>query len=229
MKQGRDNGALASISISAGCNGGRRGAGRPALHDLVDSYPSLDIRDWRWSLELGALRRVGSTAEATFSIRLGPRPDDAVRVTTSSGGACVRHAWFVCPACGARVAKLYLRGEDYRCRRCHGLVYQSQRSSVRARADALETKTVVKLADGNERLPRMHRTTYDRLVATLVLAQTMRTCSLARFFGNAAEAKVLEQSASRVRSAIRAMRHRATRPPPRSEEYVRHLLASLAI
>jgi hypothetical protein len=34
--------------------------------------------------------------------------------------------WFLCPGCGRRVAILYLGGKYFRCRRCHGLVYQTQ-------------------------------------------------------------------------------------------------------
>lgn len=43
-----------------------------------------------------------------------------------------RRPWFRCPGfsngspCGRRVAKIYMRGRYFRCRRCHGLAYPSQ-------------------------------------------------------------------------------------------------------
>lgn len=229
-KQGGTGGLTsASISLSPGRGGAREGAGRPALHELVDDLVSFDIRDWWWSLELAALRRGNALDGAAVRLRLGPRPEDAVEVTTSSGGACPRHARFLCPGCGGRAAKLYLRSGAYRCRRCHGLVYRSQRSSIRARGWALEAKVVAQLAKGNQRPPRMHRTTYDRLLTTLVLAQAMRTMELAQRLGDLSETERLKEGARTVRGAIEAMRHKASRPPPRSEESVEKLLASLAL
>lgn len=44
----------------------------------------------------------------------------------SRGGA---RWWFLCPACGARVGRLHLpyrgRAAEFKCRRCHGLTYES--------------------------------------------------------------------------------------------------------
>lgn len=37
--------------------------------------------------------------------------------------------WFLCPACGKRVAILYMKGEYYKCRACHNLNYRSSQLS----------------------------------------------------------------------------------------------------
>jgi hypothetical protein len=54
-------------------------------------------------------------------------------VPAAFGGARV---YFPCPGveCGRRVSVLYFRRSVFRCRRCHGLAYESQREDVRRRA-----------------------------------------------------------------------------------------------
>ena len=42
--------------------------------------------------------------------------------------------WFLCPSCDKRVAILYLKKYYFRCRRCLGLVYQSQKVTPSQRA-----------------------------------------------------------------------------------------------
>ncbi len=42
--------------------------------------------------------------------------------------------WFRCPGCATRVAILYHRAGRFRCRRCHGLTYLSQRKRPPERA-----------------------------------------------------------------------------------------------
>ncbi len=37
--------------------------------------------------------------------------------------------WFICPGCGTRAGKLYLKNGLFRCRHCHRLVYHSQRQN----------------------------------------------------------------------------------------------------
>ena len=45
-----------------------------------------------------------------------------------------KRVWFRCPGCGERRAILYHRAGRFRCRRCHGLSYSSQRESQPDRA-----------------------------------------------------------------------------------------------
>ena len=54
-------------------------------------------------------------------------------VRTTFGGA---RLYFLCPGaeCGRRVSVLYFRRGVFRCRRCHGLAYESQREDVSRRA-----------------------------------------------------------------------------------------------
>ena len=80
-----------------------------------------------------------------------------------------RRAWFICPACGRRVAILY-DGGAFGCRRCYGLAYNSQRQSAFDRAISRAQAIRRKLGgSGNliEPLPwkpkRMHWRTYQRL------------------------------------------------------------------
>ena len=54
-------------------------------------------------------------------------------VPAAFGGA---RAYFLCPGakCGRRVSVLLFRRGVFRCRRCHGLAYESQREDARRRA-----------------------------------------------------------------------------------------------
>jgi hypothetical protein len=38
-----------------------------------------------------------------------------------------KRPWFQCPGCGKRAARLYCAAEIFKCRRCHNLVYATQR------------------------------------------------------------------------------------------------------
>jgi hypothetical protein len=64
-------------------------------------------------------------------------------VPVAFGGA---RAYFLCPSaeCGRRVAVLYFAKGAFRCRRCHGLAYESQRDDAvrraRRHADKLRTR-----------------------------------------------------------------------------------------
>lgn len=52
-----------------------------------------------------------------------------VSLTTTQQGHGGLRRWFSCPDCGRRCAVVYLRGGILACRKCHGLVYASQRES----------------------------------------------------------------------------------------------------
>lgn len=56
----------------------------------------------------------------------------AIRTTTTQAGYGLRQ-WYVCPRCGARVAKLYIGTKDIACRKCWKLHYASQSEDRLAR------------------------------------------------------------------------------------------------
>ena len=80
--------------------------------------------------------------------------------------------------CRFRVALLYLRGHVFGCRKCCGLAYSIQSENPHFRAITKAQKLRIRLG-GNVNLledfpakpPRMHRRTYDRLLARLLTAQ----------------------------------------------------------
>jgi hypothetical protein len=55
---------------------------------------------------------------------------DYVKMVERPAGSCRRRPYLVCPACGALCEYLYLPPTPdpvWRCRKCHGLIYSSQR------------------------------------------------------------------------------------------------------
>lgn len=91
--------------------------------------------------------------------------------TCNYGG---RRPWFICPACGIRVGKLYFLKELFRCRHCHRLTYLSCQSSRNRVMQTLLSSRRIKqkllhkgLLNSNYRLiarPKgMHFSTYHKL------------------------------------------------------------------
>jgi len=85
---------------------------------------------------------------------------------TNFGG---RRRWFVCPSCHRRCRVLY-GGKYYRCRKCHGLKYESQYENSWMRAATQAQRICARLGgtgDIDDPLPPkpkgMHWTTYERL------------------------------------------------------------------
>jgi hypothetical protein len=76
--------------------------------------------------------------------------------------------WFQCPGCGMRAATLFF-GKNFRCRRCLGLVYRSQKENPQERALSRIQKNRMKLGGSSDLLasfppkpPGMHWSTYLR-------------------------------------------------------------------
>jgi hypothetical protein len=107
-----------------------------------------------------------------------PRHHDyAVEVSWTRCHLGGERPWFHCPECGRRVAKLYLAGDLFLCRPCHGLTYESCNEhpvwgkATRAgdRAFAIrqllgdETRDFAFSARVPPRPKGMHRKTYARL------------------------------------------------------------------
>ena len=116
---------------------------------MVTSCANLDIRrfaregwlrpqtrfEWTWRNKDGhiksAIRVVVLENIVVLSYVLRPwqearRVSDRIPLTWSVVHPGGKRPWFTCPGCQRRCAKLYLVGEVFRCRGCHGLVYPSQ-------------------------------------------------------------------------------------------------------
>lgn len=152
----------------------------------TDSAPSLDVRQL---CQRGYLRP-GASYSATWagrSIKLRVDPAGLwleeldtgrvhrARLTSTRCNYGGVRPWFMCPRCGYRAARLYLRRE-LQCRDCHGLAYPSTRRDgidrLRTKARALRQQ----LGGGDVAIPPrpkgMWRTTYERLVRELVEVET---------------------------------------------------------
>jgi hypothetical protein len=121
-----------------GSNSGRWG-GRARC----ESHRAIDVREWQRAKlldDVGAIF-MWRLIQDGFGIQVNVCADDLMLSYTTSSGE--RHfevieltrtlchyggtrAWFHCPGCNRRTAKLYLRRERFLCRLCHGLRYRSQ-------------------------------------------------------------------------------------------------------
>jgi hypothetical protein len=130
----------------------------------------------------GFRRRPRTTSVPRLDIAALPRERIArlpFTVTWTRGMAGGARPWWGCPACGGRVRILY-NCAGWRCRTCAGLAYPSQLQDVAQRAGTRAQKLRVRLGgaaagfltDVPPRPPRMHQTTYNRLVRALVEAET---------------------------------------------------------
>ncbi len=96
---------------------------------------------------------------------------DGVRVTERIGitrTACHyghTRPWFTCPKCAGRVALLYLYGERFACRKCHGLVYRSQSEDPTGRLWRKQQKLEAKLGPHLARPKGMRHKTRDAILA----------------------------------------------------------------
>jgi hypothetical protein len=98
-----------------------------------------------------------------------------------------RRPWFSCVAdvagesCGRRVAILYLHDDQlvFACRACSGLVYRSQQLCPSDRAQWRAQKLRKRLSGSRnslpEKPPRMHWSTFHRLVGKVIAAQENST------------------------------------------------------
>ena len=107
--------------------------------------------------------RAGRTLEDLQDI------EEGVVIARSRSGFRGPRLQFCCPGCGRRVTELYAHGLYFRCRKCCGLGYRSQRKGREARG--LEKAARIKqqlggsgdYADPDPERPKgMHRRTYER-------------------------------------------------------------------
>lgn len=87
------------------------------------------------------------------------------RADSNVGGYNV---WFECGKCHCRVRRIFLKHGAWACRKCHDLLYLSQRVDPLVRANA-KAESLAYLEKG--RPPRMHVQTYNRLMDELNAAR----------------------------------------------------------
>jgi len=170
---------------------------------------------WQWTRRSGK-SDIGIEASESFirlrytSTRHGQRKeyDYTVHLSRSSCHYGGSRPWFICPACGRRVAILY-GGAVYACRHCHQLAYESQRESAgdRAirRADAIRRRLGWPAGFLNglgDRPKHMRHTTFLRLLTEYNSLVQIGLQDWARQFG------IME---SRLGQAEAALRRNATR------------------
>jgi hypothetical protein len=100
-----------------------------------------------------------------------------------------KRLWFACPSCQRKCRILY-GGSLFRCRRCHGLKYETQYEPAFARAATRALKIRERLGsaggidDGFPKRPKgMHRRTYERLREQEVRLQSVWASGLLSRFG----------------------------------------------
>jgi hypothetical protein len=157
--------------------GGKRfGAGRPGWRSKVEDCGRFDVR------QLGRGGPWANGATLTFKGR-GESICQSVAITHTACGFGGHRAWFVCPACDARAATLFVAGHHLACRSCHGLAYRSQSLGVMGAAFARMFHHMLKLGPDFTKPKGMHGRTYLRLLASahhamvpasLVVAEHMR-------------------------------------------------------
>ena len=153
---------------------GGRCVGRPSPVYIPEPRPEEMYALFVWEGE-----GWGGTLELSFTVRLGGgrwvlgKQTIAVSTTPLTYGG-VRH-WFRCPLrmegrrCSRRCRILYLprRAQEFGCRQCHNLAYQSQRLSpldrILQRMDRLERELDWDRSTTRRPPEGMHRRTYRRL------------------------------------------------------------------
>jgi len=123
--------------------------------------------------------------QAVLEYRAGRAPadvrpiTDAIALAQSNRGFAGQSWRFCCPGCARRVADLYPCGDFFRCRKCCGLLYRSQRETRQARGLKKSARIKQQLGgtgEYSERVPErpkgMHWRTYQRLLDQVAEAET---------------------------------------------------------
>ena len=164
----------------------------------TEDHRSLDIRalhragllragyacNWEWKRHGEVIGTIGIEAESLIRLRLRYRvisreetesKDYPVPITWTSCHLGGNRPWFLCPCCGRRVAKLYLR-RVFACRHCLRLNYASQQNKRDRAADhSWKLRTVLGCPEGFLSLPAelipkpkgMHWRTFEQKVEQL--------------------------------------------------------------
>src|SRR6202158_4415910 len=125
---------------------------------LPDSQPVPD------RLQAVLRYRAGRVGETLCDI------EEAIWLDERPCGFKGRRLRFICPGCGRRVAELYPDGVHFRCRKCGGLGYRSQRKGREARGLQKAARIKRRLGGSGdyadpvpERPKGTHQRTYERL------------------------------------------------------------------
>ncbi len=140
------------------------------VHPAFAQFAAQTVPDrLRAVLRYRAIVRAGGPPEAV---------QDEIWLDQKPRGFAVAGLQFICPGCGRRVAELYLRDLYFRCRRCGGFRYESQRRSRGARGYEKAARIKRRLGGTGEytepvpaRPKGMHRTTYARLCRAVANAE----------------------------------------------------------
>lgn len=182
--------------------GMRYGAGRPGWHGKAENHRSIDVRrfkrenmlrpgSWSWQWRDSATNEVvssigvtGSAHAITLNYTAGDHSiTERIGVTFTACGFGGERAWFSCPRCHERAAKLYLRATRFACRNCHRLVYASQSEDLMGRAWRVQRKLEARLGPNMSRVKGMHRATREKIMQQIWACEEMRDHALAAFLG----------------------------------------------
>ena len=163
------------------------------MRALVEHYPSFDVgaisrrlrragRIWR-EHEAGigfAIDGIGFVAfepsDGGHSLAVRPVDLDAGRIFSAktvqiAWTACPfggKRPWLMCPQCQHRIGRVFIINQEFLCRRCGQLSYQSEYEPHWARP-LLRAQRIRERWGGLESRPKgMHRQRYDRIRAKVV-------------------------------------------------------------
>lgn len=120
--------------------GARQKAGRPGWKAKAEHLFHIDVQQW------------------------STQPPEGVHLAYTPCHYGGGRAWFRCPHCARRVAKLYLANGQWYCRRSLNLAYISQSMSAVDRIHHRIAKLESRLNDDGEKPKGMHWSTYNRIV-----------------------------------------------------------------
>ena len=183
-----------------GTGGMRYGAGRPGWHGKVEQHRSIDVRrfqredmlrngSWSWLWKDATTGEVQSSigiSGSSHAITLSYSTEDRnitepITITRTACNYGKSRPWFMCPRCTGRVAKLYLRGGRFACRKCQRLVYSSQSEDVMGRAWRIQHRLEERLGPNWARLKGMHHSTRSKLLDRIFECERLRDDALALF------------------------------------------------
>lgn len=177
--------------------GARFGAGRPGWHGKVEQCRSIDVRrfqredmlkpgSWSWAWRdadtgevVSSIGIIGAATHLTLAYAIEGQSIrthiDITRTPCKLGG---ERAWFYCPRCHDRVAKLHLRGGRFACRSCQRLVYACQSEDALGRSWRKQQKLEAKLGPDLSKPKWMHHRTRAKLLEGIWACEATREDAL---------------------------------------------------
>ena len=157
-----------------------------------EDFPAIDIRDrhhreladqpggcisWRWHRGGKPLCSVDMVFHPDHVVltdvtERGRPTTEMISLTRTPCHYGGTRAWFECPACSRRCARLYFLRSNFRCRTCHGLAYRSQLEARVERPRLIAHRIRRSLGASPDltvpfpaKPPKMHWATYYRIRA----------------------------------------------------------------